>query len=251
MRGTSRRGWVGAVVLIGVFGAAAPAPAQVVIPPPQGGLERPWIPPRGEWLQVLTATDRWLVLQNERGQQFPVAYDAVGQFLMRWPSALERIAPDDLVEVTGLDLGNNQVGTDQVDIYKGGARQLVTPTIQQILGFNRVMTPFDWERQRTFGINLQYILTPEEQLMPARLHMVAPAANLQPLQLMSGGNNVITVVPGMNGAAVTEVSQGSPRFVEPGDMAYVVPLPQQSGPRSLSLGRLVIYKGVGVDQFAR
>jgi hypothetical protein len=236
---------VGLAVCLGTAGA------QVVIPPPQSGLERPWIPPRGEWLQVLTATDRWLVLQNERGQQFPVAYDSIGQFLIRWPSSLERIAPDDLIEVTGIDLGTNRVATDQVDIYKGPARQLVTPAVLQLLGFNRVMTLFDWERQRTFGINLQYILTPEEQLMPVRLHVVAPAANVQPLQLMIGGNNVVTVVPGLNGTAVTEVTPGDPQFVQPGDMAYVIPLPGQSTPRSLAVGRLVLYKGVGINAFAR
>lgn len=253
MAGDGRTWRLGVFVLLtGLFGPGGGARAQVtVLSPTPSGLGRPWIPPRGEWLQVLTATDRWLVLQNERGQQFPVAYDSIGEFLMRWPSSLDRVAPDDLVEVTGIDMANNQVGTQEVDVYKGAARQLVTPTYQLILGFNRVMSPFDLEQQRTLGINLQYVLTPEEQMMPARLHMVAPAANLNPLQLVSGGNNVVTVVPGINGATVTEITQGAPRFVEPGDMAYVIPLMDRSGPRSVALGRLVVYKGYGVNQAPR
>ncbi len=241
-----RRGWF----VVGILAVSSLLVPTVVRAQPTG-LNRPWIPPRGEWLQVLTATDRWLVLQNPQGQQFPVAYDVVGSFVVRWPSSVDRIVPQDLVEVTGVDLGSNQLGTDQIDIYKGSSRNLVTPTLQQLYGFNRVMTPFDMERQRVLGINYQFLLSPQELLMPVRLHVVASAANLQPLQLMSGGNNVLTVAPGPSGASVTEVTQGSPRFVQPGDMAYVVPLLERSGPRSVVLGQLVIYKTVGVDQFAR
>jgi hypothetical protein len=217
----------------------------------RSGLVRPAFTGQGEWLQVLTVTDNWLVLQNEQGQQFPVSLDAVRLFAMRWPSSPERISPADLVEVTGLDLGSNRISTDHVDIYKGAARALVTPTIQQIVGYNRVLTFFDIERQNTLGFNYQYLLTPEELRMPYRLHIVSNAVSIAPLQLSVGGNNAIAILPDAGGMTMSEVTRGVIRLVRPGDIAFVLPILDQSTPRSLVLDQLVVYKSVTIDQMAR
>jgi hypothetical protein len=154
------------------------------------------------------------------------------------------------VEITGLDLGTNRVGADHADVYRGSARTLVTPTIQHLIGFNRVVTRFDLERQNLFGINLQYLLSPQEMAIPRRLHVVAPPVNLDPLMLAIGGNNSVTVVPAA-GMTMTDVTAGVLRFVRPGDMAYAVSLPAQSTPRSMALSLLVVYKDVPVDQMVR
>lgn len=227
------------------------ARGQVFQPQPTGSLARPWFPPRGEWLQVLTATDKWLVLQNESGQQFPVAYDAVQNFVMRWPTSLDRIGPTDLVEVTGLNLGTNRIGADHIDIYRGSARAMVAPLSELLYGYNRSLTFADIERQIVYGINFQYLLTPEEMQMPLRWHVVAPAARIQPLQLMVGGNNVVSIISSPTGMTMSEVTRGVVSFVQAGDMAYVVPLLDQSGPRSVVLAHLIVYKNVFPEQLAR
>jgi hypothetical protein len=230
--------------------AVGPASAQQGNLPPSG-LNNPSIPARGEWFEVLTVTERWLVLRNEQGQQFPVAFDAVQTFVMRWPTTLDRLGPNDLVEITGFNQANNEVIADHADVFRGSAQNLVTPTIQQIIGFNRVLTPFDLERQRLLGISYQYILSPVELAMPLRMHIVAPPVSMVPLQLAISGNNVVTVVPSAGGMSLAEVTPGVPSFVRPGDVAYAVPTAQGATPRTLVLSQLVIYKAMPVDQFAR
>jgi hypothetical protein len=217
----------------------------------RSGLIRPAFNPPGEWLQVLTVTDNWLVLQNELGQQFPVSLDAVRLFAMRWPTSLETLSPVDLVEVTGLDIGSNRVSTDHIDIYKGSARSLVTPTVQQIVGYNRVLTYFDIERQNALGFNYQYLLTPEELRMPYRLHIVSSAVNIASLQLSVGGNNAVAVLPDTGGMTMSEVTRGAIQLVRPGDIAFVQPILEQTTPRSLMLNQLVVYKSVPVEQMMR
>jgi hypothetical protein len=248
-----------ALALAGLAVVAGRAEAQLGAVAPSGtvfgqsGLNQPMFPPSGGWARVLTATDKWLVLVNEQGQQFPVAYDSTntGNFFMRWPISPLAITPADLVEVTGLNLGTNRVAADHVDVYRGASRALVQPTYQNIIGYNRVVTPFDIERQNTFGINWQYLLTPGEEFMPARLHVVGSPVNAAPVQIAVGGNNGVTVVNGNGVPTMTEVTRGTPGFVQPGDMAYVVPVPQRATSRSLAIAQLVIFKNVPVDAFGR
>lgn len=246
-----------AVFRLGILCGVALVPAARSQPDPEidvnarSGLIRPAFSGPGEWLQVLTVTDNWLVIQNEQGQQFPVSLDSVRLFAMRWPSDLTRISPTDLVEVTGLDIGSSRLTTDHVDIYKGAARALVTPAVQQIVGFNRVLTYFDIERQNAFGFNYQYLLTPEELRMPYRLHVVSGAVNTSPLMLDVGGNNVVAVLPDAGGMSMSEVTRGVIGLVRPGDVAFVMPILDQTTPRSLTLDELVIYKSVPIDQMVR
>jgi hypothetical protein len=219
----------------------------------QSGLNQPMFPPSGGWARVLTATDKWLVLVNEEGQQFPVAYDSVNAsgFYMRWPISPASLTPADMVEVTGLNLGTNRVAADHADVYRGASRNLVQPTYQNIIGFNRILTPYDVERQNTYGINWQYLLTPGEEFMPARLHVVGQAVNAAPVQIAVGGNNGVTVVNGNGVPTMTEVTPGSAAFIQPGDMAYVVPVPQRATSRSLAIAQLVVYKTMPVEAFGR
>jgi hypothetical protein len=217
----------------------------------QSGLQRPNFEPAGGWARILTVTDKWLVLENEDGQQFPVAFDQVNLFVMRWPTSAERIAPDDLLEVTGWDRGTNQIQTDHIDVFHGAARSLVTPTYQPIIGYGRVVTRFDIEQQNTLGINLHYRLLPGEERIPPRLHVVGPLASLIPLQIAIGGGNAVTVLPLEMGVTMTQVTPGVNSYVRPGDMAYVVPIPANATPRSLALAQLVVYKDVPLDRFAR
>ncbi len=216
-----------------------------------GRMGRINIPPSGGWGRVLTVTEKWLVLENEDGQQFPVAFDSINLFVMRWPTSPERISPTALLEVTGLDLGSRRVRTNHVDVFDGAARSMVTPTFLPIIGYGRVVTLFDMEQQRTLGINYHYMLLPGEERMPARLHVVGPPASTIPLTIAVGGNGVVTVLPMPNGLSMTLVTEGVPSFVRPGDMAFVSPVLARSTPRSLALNQLVVYKSIPIDQFSR
>ena len=240
-----------APAVLGLLTLSQPPAQAQVMQQPVGLMAPPQMPAQGEWLQVLTVTDRWLVLENERGQQFPVSADAVGTFAMRWPTSVDRLDEACLVEITGLDLGSNRVGADHADVYRGAARNLVTPTIQHLFGFNRVLTLFDIQRQNLLGVNPYNLMSPQEMQMPRRIHVVAQPLNLNPLQLGEGGNNFVTVVPVPAGMSMTEVTTaGSFRFVRPGDLAYVVTTPQSPTPRSVVLSLLMILKDVPLDQVA-
>src|SRR3954447_159692 len=66
-----------------------------------GILPLPTPPPQGSFAKVIFANSKWLVVQNEQGQQFPVAADLIGQFLIRWPAASSDLSPAVLVEAIG------------------------------------------------------------------------------------------------------------------------------------------------------
>ena len=53
----------------------------------------PQLPPQGAWGEVINVTSRWLVIQNHSGQQYPIATDDIGEFLVRWPSSVENLGP--------------------------------------------------------------------------------------------------------------------------------------------------------------
>ena len=78
------------------------------------------------------ANNKWLVVQNHEGQQFPIAMDAVNQFLIRWPTKFQQLTPEYRVEAIGFAAGNNTVRTDHVDVFAGGDRSLVGPTYVQL-----------------------------------------------------------------------------------------------------------------------
>src|SRR3954451_1041348 len=87
---------VAAVPGLPVWGQAFPGPevnltagGLVPLPPP---------PPRGAWGEVIMANERWIVVQNHEGQQFPIAAESINQFLVRWPTNFESLTNQSWVE---------------------------------------------------------------------------------------------------------------------------------------------------------
>jgi hypothetical protein len=244
----------GLVAVLGaLFLTGSPASGQVaavgqILQPPgysQSGLAFPRIPPRGDWLEVVTVTPKWLVLQNERGQQFPASFEAIELFVMRWPTSLDQISPTALLEVTGIELSATQIRADHMDIFEGPARGLVTPTIEELVGFNRVVTPFDVQSMNIYGQTIP--LLPGEEQIPNRLHVVGPLVGTNPIAIAAGGNNAVAVYPYVGGIFMTQVTPGSASFVRPGDLVYVV-VPDATT-KSLMLSQLVVYKSMSLRQF--
>jgi hypothetical protein len=227
---------------------AAPAPAQAVQPHPSqylSGMQTPQFPPAGDWAEVVTVTAKWIVLQNEKGQQFPVAIDSIAEFVIRWPIHPGQITPGAIVETTGIDLGSNQIRTDHVDVFEGNARRLVQPTYQQIIGFGRTPTSFDYQNQNLYGVRIA--LLPGEDQIPNRLHVAGPVAGLDPLQIAFGGNNAVAVLPSAVGLFFSQVTPGTFSFLRPGDLVYVIPSDVTA--RSLILNQMVAYKSIPLSQF--
>ncbi len=55
-----------------------------------GLLPLPPPPPQGAFAEIIFANSKWLVVQNQQGQQFPIAANAIGQFLISLARRLER-----------------------------------------------------------------------------------------------------------------------------------------------------------------
>jgi hypothetical protein len=220
----------------------------------------PQLPPQGAWGEVINATSRWIVIQNHSGQQYPIATEDIGEFLVRWPTNLENLGPASVVEAIGHDAGSNVVEVNHVDVFEGSDRSLVSPTNNQLLpnnavvttvdpGFNRLMNAWDYAGQNQLygwayptgivgqgGINL-------------RLHLVGTVIQRVPLQLSLPGNNFATVVAGANVEfTMTQVTRGSMDMVKKGDYAFL--MPRQINPKGLVVSQLVLYKSIPYRQFA-
>ncbi len=243
--------WVRALLLATVISTGmgtGQAISQVVITQPDqlvSGMRTPNFPPAGDWAEVVTVTSKWLVLQNQNGQQFPVALDSIGQFVLRWPINPDNISATALVETTGIDLGTNQIRTDHVDVFEGSARGLVRPILQQVIGYNRRPTAFDVQNQNNYGVFIP--LLPGEDQIPNRLHICGPVAGGNPLRIAVGGNNAIAVLPFANGLFFSQVTPGAFGYLRPRDLVYVVPT--DITPKSLILGQMVGYKQMPLSQF--
>jgi hypothetical protein len=257
MKGSFRKWWQGVLV---VAALAVPGESRCLAQFSQaGGFADPFntmglsgmaarMPSQGDWGEILTVTSKWMVIQNQQGQQFPISLAGVRLFVIRWPTTLDKIAPGALVEATGVDLGTNQVQTDHVDVFEGTANQLgVFPAVQTILGFNRIVTQFDLDSWNTYGYDLYRYLSPDEMNMPRRLHVVGPIVDISPLRLGVGGGIAITVVPTLGSFFMTSVTPGSTSLVRRGDLVYFVPI--EATPKSLTLNQLVVYKKIALSQF--
>lgn len=212
-----------------------------------GGMARPYLPPQGDWAEVIMADRKWVVLQNAQGQQFPLSYDSIRQFYVRWPATVDSAAPNALVEVTGVDIGTNQMRADHIDLYENEARGLVSPTFLRLVGYNRVYSAIDVEQEQTYGI--YFPMMPSEYAVPRRIHVVGPILAQNPLRLSIEGNNSIAVLPAPTGVTVTQVTVGAPNVAQVGDLAYFVA--QNAGPKSLQVSQLVLYKTVPYRGFPR
>jgi hypothetical protein len=236
-------GLLAAVALAGLeAGAQGPLPNAGA-----GGLGAVGLPrfePEGVWGEILSVTPKWIVIQTDNGQQFPVSLEATRLFVLRWPTTPALIGPDAWAEVTGLDVNSNMVMASQVDIYEGAARNLVTPVSNYLIGYNRVVAPVGPFAMGTFGY---FQLLPGEELMPRRRHVVGPLVNRAPLAIAVSGNDAVRVQPTTGGMVLSQVTPGSFSFVRPGDIAWFLPV--GSSPRTLSLARLIVYKPMPVGQF--
>jgi len=227
---------------------ALAARGQVVVQPPSqfmSGMQTPKFPPSGDWAEVVTVTSKWIVLQNEKGQQFPVSIEAIGEFVMRWPIPAGAITPGAVVETTGIDLGTNQIRTDHVDVFEGAARRLVQPIYQQIIGYGRTPTSFDYQNYNLYGVRIP--LLPGEDQMPNRLHIAGPIVGVDPMRIGTGGNNAVAVLPSAGGLFFSQVTPGTFSFLRPGDLVYVIP--SDVTVKTLVLGQMVGYKSVPLSQF--
>jgi hypothetical protein len=219
----------------------------------------PQLPPQGAWGEVINVTTRWIVIQNHSGQQFPISIDNVGEFLVRWPTMIERLTAQSLVEAVGRDVGSNVLQAPHVDVFEGSDRTLVSPTFNSLLPnnamvtvldptFSRVMSPWDYAGQSML-YGWAYPVSPGIEGIPSKVHVVGSVVSRVPLQLSVPGNNIATVVPSADGQfTISQVTRGSFDFVRKGD--YVFMLPQAIRPKSLSLSQLVLYKTIPFREFS-
>ncbi|MHC5542566.1 hypothetical protein ACYOEI_30440 [Singulisphaera rosea] len=240
-----------------VFAQNFPGPYQNLT---AGGLTPlPPPPPRGAWGEVIMSNAKWLVVQNHEGQQFPIAWERVSQYLVRWPSSLEALTPRSYVEAIGMDLGSNTVRTDHIDIYEGSDQTLVSATSKSILPttngvlttidptFNRMMNTFDIASQNV-QYGWAYPISPGGNGIPGQLYVVGNALQLNPLSLGTPGNNIATVVPDNSGAfTITQVTRGAASFAEKGDVVFLTPVDLTD--KSLVLSQLVLYKKISRNRF--
>jgi hypothetical protein len=218
----------------------------------------PQLPPQGAWGEVINVTSRWIVIQNHSGQQYPIALDDIGEFLCRWPSNVDRLGGQSVVEAVGRDLGSNVVEVTHVDVFEGADRSLVTPTYNSMLpsnapvttvdpAFNRFMNAWDYAGQNML-YGWAYPVAPGITEIPVRLHVVGTVLQRSPLELSVPGNNFATVVAGENVQfSVSQVTRGSITYARKGD--YVFLLPTEVSPRGLVLSQLVLYKTMPFRQF--
>jgi hypothetical protein len=239
----------------------APAPAQQLAGAnnnlADGPDALPPTPPQGAWGGVIMANNRWMVVQNHQGQQFPIAMDAIGQFLVRWPARLDTTGPQSLVEAIGPELGSMTLTTDHVDIFEGADQNLVTPTYTSILPNNRLVTTIDPGFQRymnAFDIGAQnllygwaYPVNSGGSGIPTRLHVVGSMLHVNPLQVAVPGNNFATIVPTAGVMTVTRVTRGNTSFAEKGDLVFLMPTDITT--RTVVLSQVVLYKKIPIDQF--
>jgi hypothetical protein len=248
---------VAAIPCLPVWGQAFPGPwvnltagGLFPLPPP---------PPRGAWGEVIMANAKWLVIQNHEGQQFPVSWDQVNQYLVRWPTNAAALRPQSLVETIGTDLGSNTVRSGHIDVYEGPDMTLVQPTYKSILGTtNSVMTTIDPTFQRmmnAWDIAAQnqlygwaYPINPGGNGIPSQFYVVGNPVGSNPLTLGIPGNNFATVLPDDSGTiSITQVTRGTSSFAEKGDIVFLTPVDLNA--KSLVLTQLVLYKKIPRSQF--
>jgi hypothetical protein len=218
----------------------------------------PQLPPQGAWGEIINVTTRWVVIQNHSGQQFPISVDDMGEFLVRWPSGVDRLGPTTVVEAVGSDLGSNIVEVNHIDVFEGPDRNLVAPTYHSLLpnnavvttidpGFNRFMNAWDYAGQNLL-YGWAYPVRPGIEGIPGRLHVVGTFIQRDPLQLNVLGNNIATVVSIPNGSfTVSQVTRGSIAHVKKGDYAFLLPL--ELTPKGLVVSQFVLYKAIPFRRF--
>jgi hypothetical protein len=203
-----------------------------------------------EWseAEILTVTPKWLVLQNPKGQQFPVFLADLPLFLIRWPTSPDRLAPDSWMEVTGGIGNSNQILTDHGDIYQGAAKNLLPvrgPTRVLFNSMGMILTPTDISLMNALGDDFR---RRPEDIRPVGMYVVGPIVSRNPLIVDTPGNTQVAVLGAQGAPSMTLITQGSSSLVRPGDLVRY--LTAGVGPRSLNLSQLWVYKTIPLDQYA-
>jgi len=218
----------------------------------------PQLPPQGAWGEIINVTSRWVVIQNHSGQQYPIAADDLGEFLVRWPSSVEELGRQSVVEAVGQDLGSNVLRTTHIDVFEGADRSLVAPTYNSLLpnnaivttvdpGFNRFMNAWDYGGQNLL-YGWAYPVRPGLEGLDVRLHVAGNVIGRDPVQLSLPGNNFATIVAEPGGQfTVSQVTRGAVSYIRKGDYAFL--MPRQISPRGLILSQFVLYKSMPFRQF--
>ncbi len=202
---------------------------------------------QGMWAEVIASTSRWIVVQNQEGQQFPIAADRIRQFLVRWPSSVGDLSPASMVEATGLQTGANTLMVDHIDVYEADAQNLVSPTVQNLSGGNNRPPPtLDSLYQGGFGIT-NWMEVRDQNTSQMIMHVVGRSTGINPVQLSGFGPTSVMVVPGSSGMSVTQVTLGTNSFAKKGDLVHLTP--ETALPRSLDVSQLVLYKKIPLRQF--
>ncbi len=209
-----------------------------------GTLRGPQLPRQGTWAEVINATPKWIVVQDDAGRQYPIAADSIKQFLIRWPSGVDQLNAGSLVEATGVNAGSNVVVADHLDIYEADAQRLVTPNVTNLFGANRTLASLDEDRDQ---LSTSYYVSDEESAIPNRMNIVGNPTQAVPLMIRVNQTNAITIQPGGGGMTVTQVTLGSNSFARKGDVAYIVA--DGTAQRGINVAMLVLYKTIPLRQF--
>lgn len=227
---------LGLFLLVG-FGAGDASPSALQA----SAMLAPHIPRHG-WAQVLTVTPKWIVLQNVTdGRQYPVPVSAIRLFLIRWPTRLDRVAADSLVEVNGMETPSNGIETPHIDIYQGAAKELVAP-MYVTAGMEQIAPNLGLQTNLLFNMfqPIQGVGVSPLMVNPhAWVHLVGPIANLAPLRIGTGNNNFVTVNIGPQ-TTMTTITIGTPAQLRRGDLAYF--LAESAAPKGLVLSQLIVEK---------
>ncbi len=210
-----------------------------------GSLRPPQPTPQGYWAEVISATSRWIVVQDDKGRQFPIASDSIKQFFVRWPSSISQLTTASMVEATGVDGGSNTVIADHLDIYEADAQNLVTPNVQNLYGNNRTLASIDEDHNGQ--VDVAYSVSPAEATIPNRVNLVGRPINNNPLQVQTSGNNSMMIVPGGGGMSVSQVTHGTMSYAKRGDQVFIVT--RDATTRTLEVTQLVLYKTVPLRAF--
>jgi hypothetical protein len=224
----------------------------------QAGATLPPRPDNGAWGEVIMANSKWLVVQNHRGQQFPIALDQIRQFLIRWPITAGDLTEASVVESVGNDVGSNTFQTDHIDVFEGGDQSLVQPTYANLLpnvpvvvtvdpGFNRFMNGIETGAVLMNG--WAYPPNPSNMGLATRLHVVGPVIDINPVRVRVLTTNVMTLVPDPSGFSMTQITRGDPDFAEKGDIVFLMPTDMTT--RSVTLSQLILYKKMPRKDFKR
>ena len=77
----------------------------------------PPTPPQGAWGEVIMANKRWIVVQNNLGQQFPINIESIAQFLIRWPTQLSALTGIPQATISAVENGRVNLGVERAKVF--------------------------------------------------------------------------------------------------------------------------------------